>query len=193
MSAASQNVKVNNTVDVVSFLRRNSAHSRILGHVFIGASLVVGGAILVLFLIFTQVSAEQGQDRIKELYSFKTDQQKIVLNSIFSIIDQLQKALPSVAQGSTEEQKQAQKSIADTIDSLNFIARQSAPQTNDSTSGNLAEEIISGITSSVIRIGAVLVGIFLIQIMVEILLSSVGSSFYLRGSYRAKWRKYFRN
>ena len=109
MSATSPTVRVNNTADVVSFLRRNSARSRILGHVFIGASLVVGGAILILFLVFTQVSAEQGQNRIKELYSFRTNQQQSVLSLISSIIEQLQKALPSAAQGNTEEQKLAQK------------------------------------------------------------------------------------
>jgi hypothetical protein len=55
VGTAAENVPVPvSIVDVIGILQNNATRARRTGHVFIGATLIIGVCILLLFLYFTQ-------------------------------------------------------------------------------------------------------------------------------------------
>ena len=135
---------VSRSVDTVALsLRQQSTAAKITGYICVGITLVIGTAIIAAFLFFSQVSANQKAEKERMFLSLKYQQQN----------DLLSKLTDSVTP------TQLQNTINSLIDKAN-----STPLSQ--TIASPLDNIMYEITSSIIRIGAVLIGIFLIQILV---------------------------
>jgi len=148
---------------VSTLLDANAKRSRRIGHVFIATTLTIGASILVLFLVYTQLSAQYAYDRTIQERRYVYDRE---LDLLSRLGDTYEKLKSSENRGELDRQtpnSQTNKELSDLIDSLK-------DRINDLSSNqpekNLTEEILTNVVSSVIRIGAVLIGIFLIQILV---------------------------
>jgi len=127
---------------VVDSLRKQSNGAKLTGYICVGITLLIGAAILVTFLFFSQISAAQRSEREKMLLEIRYEQQRGLLAKI----------------GESVAADQIKATLNALIDNAN------RPQATSVESP--LESIVYETTSSVIRVGAVLVGIFLIQIMV---------------------------
>jgi predicted PurR-regulated permease PerM len=128
--------------EVAAFLTNNAANAKRTGNICVAATLIIGGLILLLFLFFNQIAGQSQITREQELH----DQ-----------LSRLSLELKNNPSGPTQEVIALQvKSISNELEKIAMSdLRISA-----------LEATLLQVSSTVVRIGAVLVGIFLIQIMV---------------------------
>jgi hypothetical protein len=139
---------------VVEFLRDKARIAKRTGNICVVGTFLVGATILMTFLAFSQISAQQKAARDTDILEISYRQQQSLATNVTNSIGEIAKAAPADRQQVAEDARRL-------IDLLASNRVKPADAT-----GNQSETIIYEITSSVIRIGAVLIGIFLIQIMV---------------------------
>jgi predicted PurR-regulated permease PerM len=152
--AGEENLKL--VTSVSTLLEENARRSRRIGHVFIATTLIIGASILVLFLVYTQISTQYAYERT-------IDERRYVYDRELELMSRLSDTYAKLRSGqNTGESDQTNKQISDLVDSLKDRINDESTRSRP----NLTEEVVSNAVSSVIRIGAVLIGIFLIQILV---------------------------
>ena len=157
MDAATAPTALSGASVVVTYLKANAKRARNIGNVCVAATLLIGGSILLLFLYFSQVTTQLRNERELNILKLQSDQR----DKNFELL-----------KGTISEQWRGKIEDKVTLANTERITNEllSAFLKNDlespSKNHSISDEIIFNITSSVIRIGAVLIGIFLIQIMV---------------------------
>jgi hypothetical protein len=129
--------------EVANSLAISAAKAKGMGNIYVGATLFIGGLILFLFLFFTQITSQPQINREQELR-----------NQLYT----LQASLPKAS--SDPEREIIMGEIKVTENQMEALT------STLTRSSDLLATALSNISSAIIRIGAVLVGIFLIQLMV---------------------------
>jgi predicted PurR-regulated permease PerM len=133
-----------NVANVAAFLIANAARARTIGNICVGATLFIGIIILGVFLVYGQFVSELQIRQSFDLAKSRAEEQKALFNSLSNELERVR--------ASNEERQQM------------FDAIVKAESNRPTTA--LADQVLSSITGSVVRVGAVLIGIYLIQIMV---------------------------
>jgi hypothetical protein len=110
-----------------------------MGNIYVGATLFIGGLILLLFLFFTQITSQVTREQ--------------------ELRNQLTTLQAHLSNASSDSER---KVIMDEITLTESEIEHDAVMSRD-----LLATALTNISSVIIRIGAVLVGIFLIQLMVS--------------------------
>ena len=138
---------------VVGSLEQNANKAKRMGMLCLGMSLIVGVAILLFFVVASQEAAQQRAAQERETIRFRVETAQAAFEQIIAAgtaVGAATQATPRTPDGGSQRRVE---------DLLSSIAR---PAEHD-TFG----DILYSITSSILRIGAVLIGIFLIQILVS--------------------------
>lgn len=141
---------------VIKFIRKNARSARAIGNIYVAATLVIGSLTIFAFLWFSQASAAQRAEREQDLLKLSYNQQK-------AIADNVENAMGLIAKSPAGSDRQ---SLQDGSNKLLDFLTTNQKQINGQTPNTSLDEITYELSSSVVRVGAVLVGIFLIQIMV---------------------------
>jgi hypothetical protein len=144
---------VGDTQEVVDFLKINAEKARRTGNICVAITLVIGAVIITTFLYYAQVLTMQ-----------RYESQKDILETNFRLRREIQESTLKILEaGKTNTDPSAREAAERAIQ--NMLKSLDSDQAPDRFKLNY-EDVFYNISSSIIRIGAVLVGIFIIQIMV---------------------------
>lgn len=150
-------VLTGNVPEVVIFLKTNVIRARRIGNVCVVATLLIGIAILGAFLAFSQAATQQRYERDEKMFGYLDNRRQEAREKILSDIEETAAAIAKIEDKSVLQRAQSK------FDELISAFNRAMPPNYDTERGNnLADEIVYNFTSSVIRIGAVLIGIYLI-------------------------------
>jgi hypothetical protein len=164
LEASTKSLHLSGDVGETARLMREMARgAKRTGYLCVTATLVIGLSILMTFLLFSQVVSQQRFEKQKAAADLVIEREHEARAKYFEVLDRLSKIPESVPKDDPQRLL-----LGTLITSIASADRREPDQGGiHALDSGPFDEILYNITSSVIRVGAVLIGIFLIQIMVS--------------------------